>query len=487
MNGSTTTTPRWQSLQVNALSTLLARLLVPALNVVLVMAIARTGGAASLGQYTLLVTIFVLCENIKSLGLPALTVREIAARGPEAFGYYAGLVRIGLAGAAMTGAAMIAASTWLEPHAREFQSATAVLALGLFPSAYAMAGDALFLGIGRATYTLWLAFLENVLRLFGSLFVIVFLHRGLLWLAVVYVATRLLAALTQQAIVRRVLAGSSTRPGTEVWREMMRRLPSFFVVFIVPLALLRLDIVILAALRGDSEVGIYSAAMRLLTVCLIVPDGIMTASFATLSKLAGAQDRRAFNTLIDQTIAWLSATLLPLSVTLALLASFATSLLFGARFAAAAGPARTLAFSLLPFAINRAMGDAMVARGRQRAVAAIILGNFGLDAALYYGGVRWFGVEGAAWAFYLSILVFCLTSLCVAAAFAGIAVRGSILFGLLPSAVCSAVFPLWQSIPVWIMAGISAVTMASVPAITRLIARPASADIRTSAVAVEAP
>src|SRR5690242_20938490 len=53
----------WRTLRSNASAVLAARLLVPVCNVLLVVTIARIQGAALLGQYTLLVTLFLRSEE----------------------------------------------------------------------------------------------------------------------------------------------------------------------------------------------------------------------------------------------------------------------------------------------------------------------------------------------------------------------------------------------------------------------------------------
>src|SRR4051794_24005710 len=95
------------SLSINALSVIASRLAVPCLNVLLVAAVARMGGAESLGQYTLLMTLFILCENLKSCGLTTLLTREVAASTEAGLSCYPSVVRIGLLGALPAAAFML--------------------------------------------------------------------------------------------------------------------------------------------------------------------------------------------------------------------------------------------------------------------------------------------------------------------------------------------------------------------------------------------
>ncbi|MGI9070218.1 MAG: polysaccharide biosynthesis C-terminal domain-containing protein, partial [Bryobacteraceae bacterium] len=352
---------------------------------------------------------------------------------------------------------MCIAPVWLRHTSTEFRVAAIVLTAGLFPSAYALANDALFLGLGRASYSLAIAFCENIFRLLGSLLVVFFWHGGLLYLAVIYALSRCLAACGQQLVIRQLLHLTVPKADRLIVREMLRRAPSFSTVFVAPLVLLRLDIVILGIIGGPAQVGLYSAAMRLLSVCLILPDGIMTATFALLSKLSALDNPACFRRLVDRTLKWMGAGLLPVSAAMALLAPFGMPLLYGPKFAVAIPVLKTLSWSLVPFAVNRAIGDALVARGLQKIVARIVVINCGVSVFLYVLLIHISPLEGAAWAFNLSILCFCLLSVREALGRVEIVAPRAVWRALLPAIAGSAVFAwtnsvLWQAI--WFMAAL---------------------------------
>ena len=355
----------WHSLRANAGAVLAARLLVPALNVVLVVAIARLGGAASLGQYTLLVTLFVLCENLKSLGLTTHMVRDVARHGDKALEQYRSLVRIGMYGALVTAPIIFIIAAHSNGSLSSLKLPAVILCLGLIPSAFIFANDALFLAIGRAHLTLVVTLAENLLRLIASILSIFLWHGGITALCAIYAGSRLFAAVAQQILIRKNLRLSLPTYQRSVTRAMLRSAPAFAVVFVVPLILFRMDVVFLGVLTSDYQVGVYSAAMRLVTLCLIVPDGVMTATFALLSKLADGKSGDGFKHLVARTVEFVTGLLLPLAVGGSLFAPFILRLLYGAKFDAAIPVMRTLMWALVPFGVNRALGDALVARGEQ--------------------------------------------------------------------------------------------------------------------------
>jgi O-antigen/teichoic acid export membrane protein len=394
----------WHSLKANATAVLGARLLVPALNVVLVVAIARLGGAASLGQYTLLITLFVLCENLKSLGLTTHMVRDVARHDVEALAQYRSLVRIGIGGALVTAPLIFVIAAHTNASLRGLTVPALFMCLGLVPSAYVFANDALFLGLGRSALTLFVAAAENLLRLIASILAIFLWHGGITALCAIYAASRLFAALVQEVLIRRHLRLVFPAYQARVTSAMLRSAPAFATVFVVPLILFRMDVIFLGVMTSDYQVGIYTAAMRLVTLCLIVPDGVMTATFALLSKLAEEKAGDDFKHLVERTVQFVAVLLLPVAVAGALFAPVILRILYGPKFDAAIPVMQILVWALLPFGVNRALGDALVARGEQKIVARIVLTNVAVGSLLYIALISISGPTGAAWAFFYSVL-----------------------------------------------------------------------------------
>lgn len=401
---------RYRSLRSNALSVLTARLAVPVLNLALVVSIARRLGIVELGQYTLLVTAFLLLENLKSLGLPTLLVREVARDRANAGAYYRGLIRIGLVGASVCLLGMLLTSRWF------FDSAMLVpmivVLIGLFPSAYVLANDSVCLALGNAQYSALITTAENMVRLVLSLASILVFHRGVLSLMIVYAVTRLGAAIAGGFVVRRKLKLIQGPAETPVTRAMLKSAPEFLTIFAFPILLFRLDVILLGMIGGDYAVGIYAVAIRLISVCLIIPDSLMSASFAFFSRATGAADQNEFHVLVQRSIRWMALLLFPVTLGGLLLGPAAIHLLFGHRFDASTEVLKVLVWALVPFAVNRAMGDALVARGYQRTVAKLIAFTLLCSVPFYLFAIPAYGATGAAWGLVFSVGLLCgLTAL----------------------------------------------------------------------------
>jgi O-antigen/teichoic acid export membrane protein len=404
-------TTHWRRLRANMTAVVLARLVVPVLNVALVVLIARNGGASSLGEYTFLITVFVLLEQLKSLGLPMLMVRDVARDEDSALSKHSSLVRLGLYGA-VVGASLLPAAAMLSGMAStELLIASLCISCGLFPSAYIVANDSLFLAIGRASLSTSVALMENTARMALSLSALALFDGGLVALAIIYSATRFGAAAAQAWLIRSRLNLRLPPEDKRASRALLRHAPVALAVYIAPIVLFRMDVVILGILGTPSDTGVYSAAARLVSMAMIVPDGLLTATFVTLSRFAGNGDTQGLSVLFSRTLRTICFVLVPATILGVWIAPVSITLLYGAKWSHSVAVLRVLIWTLAPFALSRAMGDALVALGRQAEVARIILITMAATVPAYAFLIYTSGAIGAAWGFVFSATLICILCL----------------------------------------------------------------------------
>jgi O-antigen/teichoic acid export membrane protein len=217
-------------------------------------------------------------------------------------------------------------------------------------------------------------------------------------LAAIYAFCRLLHAVAGTWIIGRGGAGDAAAGRAEARAMLRKEAVSYATVFVLPLALFRMDVMMLGWLEPASTLGIYVAAMRLFSVGLVVPDGVLSAVFATLARLHGAGERAEFRRVLEQTALALGSLLVVAAAAGTLAAPHAIRLLFGEAFEASTPVLQILLWALPLFAWNRALGDALVATGHQRTVGGIVWVALGVALAAYPALIRAGGVAGAAWA-----------------------------------------------------------------------------------------
>jgi O-antigen/teichoic acid export membrane protein len=388
----------------NALALSAAQLAAPVLNATFTILLARRAGPEILGRYSLLITAFLVVDQLRLFGLQRLVTRELAAERPGALELYRGFIRIadmaGVVGAAILASYGLSAGI----------PAAAVLALaaGLAPSARVWANDAVFLSAGRADYTTRVVVVEGTARALASIAILWWLNANLTALSVAYAGGRLLAAGVGAGYRRRLVnVGRPAGSGTAS-RRLLPYMPDFFAVTALPLLLLRADVLVVGLTAGARDLGMYGAASKLVAIMLLLPDGVMLANFARLSR---ATDIGALRRIVTQLARLALVVLVPMALAVSLLADRLTSFVYGAPFSESARYLGWLVWSVPLFILCRAFGDALVAAGHQRRLALVIITTAAASVPLYVWLTGALGPLGAALAYLASLSILLAASI----------------------------------------------------------------------------
>jgi len=185
------------------------------------------------------------------------------------------------------------------------------------------------------------------------------------------------------------------------------------------------DALIVRGTLGESQVGLYGAAYRLLLVLQWVPSIYVDSAYRTLSHLSGGP-KAAFALFIDRSAAVLFLLGLPIAAGGAILGDRVIVLVFGHAYLGGGSAFRILLLSLPLVFANWILLASIVVGDRPRAAALLMIaalaGNVSANVAL----VPRFGIDAAAWVNVATDAV-----LCVAATWtlhrAGVRVRWPIL------------------------------------------------------------
>jgi O-antigen/teichoic acid export membrane protein len=167
----------------------------------------------------------------------------------------------------------------------------------------------------------------------------------------------------------------------------------------------RLDVLLLSAFRGFAEVGVYSAASRLVDVARVLPMSYSRAIYPVVSRLHTENGRE-----LAQTFHQANRTLLLLMCTVALGLAAASSglieLLYGPSFADAGSVLRVLAWSVVPFAIASLFAQVLFAANLAVLDLRVNIISIVLCAGLNVVAIPRWGALGAAAATLLSAVFY---------------------------------------------------------------------------------
>ena len=162
------------------------------------------------------------------------------------------------------------------------------------------------------------------------------------------------------------------------------------------------DILIISWMRPASDVGVYSAAIRIIQVLYLLPMIVQMTTLPLFSRLAG-RDNAAFRRALEQTICSMLLAAVPIAIGGAMLSTAIINLVFGQAFAAGAAAFGLLLVTILVGFPGSVMLNAIFVFNHQKAliVTSVIAGvsNVAFDLLFI---PRW-GITGSAIATLLSM------------------------------------------------------------------------------------
>jgi PST family polysaccharide transporter len=155
------------------------------------------------------------------------------------------------------------------------------------------------------------------------------------------------------------------------------------------------DILIISWMRSASDVGVYSAAIRIIQMFYLVPSIIQFATLPLISRLA-KHDNERFRSTFERTLGMVFLASFPLSIGGVVLGTQIMGFVFGAPYAAGGLAFKILAATLIFDFPASIIINALFAYDHQKSlIVSSTLGgivNVGLDLAL----IPFFGIAGSA-------------------------------------------------------------------------------------------
>ena len=194
------------------------------------------------------------------------------------------------------------------------------------------------------------------------------------------------------------------------------------------LMLLRVDTIMVEALRGETEVGYYSAAVRVSEVAYFLP--MLLAGFILPPLMERKQrDQAEYQKGVADYFGLTVAIMLPVSLGIGLMSDWIVNLLFGQDFIAAKPMLVVHAWALVPFALGIARSQYLTMEKKLWANIPAVVAALIINLVLNWIWIPAHGGLGAAWATLIAYSVaWVLSTPCMAATrdLTGLILRGII-------------------------------------------------------------
>lgn len=202
----------------------------------------------------------------------------------------------------------------------------------------------------------------------------------------------------------RSVGSEAPRPTATLRREYWRYALPRASAGVAQIALQRLDIILVGALRGPVDAAIYTAATRFLVAGQLANQAISMAVQPRIAGLLAVDDRPRTNDVYRSSTTWLVLLAWPVNLLIAVFSPVVLQL-FGSGYATGSGVLTLLAAVML-VATGCGMVDVMLTMAGRTSwnlanVAIALVVNIGLNVLL----IPRFGILGAAFAWSVAILV----------------------------------------------------------------------------------
>lgn len=198
------------------------------------------------------------------------------------------------------------------------------------------------------------------------------------------------------------------------WRRLVTTSAPFAIQDVFTAILFKLDAVLLSLLATEAAVGRYGAAYRLLESTMFVGwalNGAFVAMYAYLSR----DSDPTIGAVFGRSVKFALVLLVPVAVTLGILAEPIATLAFGADFEASAEPLRLLAPVVVALSLVALSSSLIVTRRSPRTMIAITAPMVAMNVALNLVLIPSLGDSGAALAMLVTEALFVVVALRVAA------------------------------------------------------------------------
>ncbi len=370
-------------------------------NAVFTILLARELGVATFGIFISLTTLWDLFRGLVSQGLNVLLVRDVAQDRERTSLYWSnGMLLTFLLTLVAAGGVFLTAQT--DIYAASAVQACLVVALALFPATGAILYEALFIANERMEFITGMNVVETLVRIALSL-ILLWRGMGLASLIGAIVVSQAVMVIGYHILFTRVVYRLHWKPDLAFARKLARGGAVLTVQSALATISSRAGILILTALSGPIEVGLYAAAGKLTRLSLIL-DAYRDSIFPNMSRLTDAPDQ-AFRQVLEKSFKYLVIAFLPVCIGITILADRFILLIYTPEFSGAAIMLQIIIWSLMMKIFSPILSRALIAFGRQDLALRVSTVSLVLGLILTIAFVPRWGAIGMMVGGYISDLL----------------------------------------------------------------------------------
>jgi O-antigen/teichoic acid export membrane protein len=378
----------------NSLALMANQITQNATSLLLSMAIARTLGPYTLGQYTLAFTFYFIFMTISSQGLKSLLTRELA-RHPEKAEtclVSGSLLQFGFS---LLAYAILVVLVLVLPYRGATRIICWIVGAALIPYGISNITEAIFQSREKIQIIAISTVPIYILRLV-VMYLLLRNGESINLVGITLVLSEVVILLIEWGFAIRLLKRVPLRVDWSFMRELATNARTFLAIESVSVVKSRMQVLLLSLIAGETIVGLYGAATQLIQPFYLITQSLIVSSMPTMVRSASDDDPR-LKRLVEKMIALLFSVAVPMLVVFWFVGGGLLVFLYrNARFNDAGLALGIAGLSMLPIAFVRVLGYLLMSRGMERVNLRVLIvntvGGFFLTIVL----VSQFGIVGAA-------------------------------------------------------------------------------------------
>jgi O-antigen/teichoic acid export membrane protein len=391
-----------KNLLVLNLSAVLSNVLGFALSVVL----ARQLGVSGFGQLSFAITFTSLFMVPTDMGLSSIATRNIARNKDTAARYFGNILILKTGLCLVTYAAMLAAITVLG-YPPEVKCLVLLLGGYVIFQSFGSFFNAISNAFEKMEIEAALSTAMRMCLLAGAAWVL-YHEGGAVGVAAVHAASGFVCAAGGFLVVERVLAKPRLELNWDFSKQNIREGFSFAISSVFLILSTQIDVVMLSMLKGDAAVGLYVAALRIVSALLFIPANFAKTLFPIFSRLWKTSDEQ-FVIYYRKSFQLLLLIAIPIGIGGMLLSHRVVSMVFGPAYESSAVILQVLVWSLAIQFVTTLLGIVMSAIERQATATWIFFGGMLFNIAMNFLLIPAFEGVGAAVATLMTNLFYFVT------------------------------------------------------------------------------
>jgi O-antigen/teichoic acid export membrane protein len=355
--------------------------------------IAHKLGAAGLGVFAAAWAIYGLIAIAGTGGTTDFLVREISRDRSRTAEYtvHLSIVAVVFSTALTLLAQLVVRAVGYSPDLRD---GVAIILLAILPRVLNGLQEGVFVAHGRVVY-------QTMTRLWSSMAYValaawMLAHgAGVASLLAVFVALEYAVAIVYFIIINHAIVRLRARLRWSLAVRLVREIKAFAGSSLIAALFARPEVILLSLLAAETEIGVYSAALRIVEIPLTVAEVLMVNVFPVLSESFRTAEER-FRFWQTASVRALAAFSLLFAAGCLAMADDVVGVLYGQDLQAAAGVLRILSINVAFFSLVAVFWRSLVARERQGLNLALQTFTVGVRLATGVALIAPFAAVGAA-------------------------------------------------------------------------------------------